>query len=471
MCRLIFAEAANGAWVSSTAVARTERSGSAWLGRGVPFLGGGASLFLYSAARSGLTSGVSGKGYLQRFIGFTPVMGPDTLSGKPAASMPVPTRSVRIFLVAATALLLWAGWSIYWNLFADEPQYRVAASYWASGDAANDRRDPYAPQPLTVLYQGANGRALPDLNLNPPFLLPLFQLLALGSPAATFYILVVGSYVLFVATAAWVLRGHPTMPEPCIVLLVLGAPMLDTLVWGQIYVVLFVLGAVTWWAFENGRSWPAAISIGMLIAIKPILFLWPLYLWVAGKRRMAVGSFLVASAATLSAVPLYGPKIFLQWIRASSGDEHYVIPFDISMPAVFRRMGQGQVGYVLAAALFVAVLVYVWRKKPTVSTVSVIAVCTALLCSPLAWIQYLVILFPAIAVEANHRWKPAAVILLSVPTYFPRLLAAAPGFRRVVGQLLLFTPCCLLLAWYLDKARMEQQDSRTVAETEGSVLG
>lgn len=382
-------------------------------------------------------------------------------------------RSLTVFLLGSFALALFTGWTMQHDLRKGE--YWVVGTYWASGDAANHHQNPYAALTLSSCFYDVNSHLVVDVNLNPPLLLLLFQPLALLSDTSAFITWTVVSFLLFVSTTAFIVWNYESIPDACIVMMLVGAPILDTLRLGQLYALLYVLGTVAWWAFEKQRTIAASFAIGILVAIKPMLILWPLFLVLSGKRRIAALSSAVAFGATVVSLWTYGYRTFLQWFAAMQNDQHYSVPFDISIPAFFRRLGHGTLGYVIAAGLLTVLVAYTFRTKPNVQVTSGIAISASLLCSPLAWLQYILLVFPVIATAPAHRLRNMIVVLISVPTYFPGLIAMASDDRRILGQVFFFAPCCLLLGWFIAQSLQGGRDgleSRPLEPTDrGSVAG
>jgi hypothetical protein len=65
--------------------------------------------------------------------------------------------------------------------------------------------------------------------------------------------------------------------------------------------------------------------------------------------------------------------------------------------------------------------------KPAITTISSIAICAAILCAPLAWVDYTLVLAPFFV---SRRWSipsTAAAILLMVPTAYVNILSSADG--------------------------------------------
>lgn len=376
-----------------------------------------------------------------------------SIGASPAKYMPpvrIPPRSLKVFLFGFLALALFTGWTIQHDLHKGE--YWVVGTYWASGEAANHHQNPYAALSLSSCFYDLNSHLVVDVNLNPPLLLLLFQPLALLSETSAFVTWTVVSFLLFISTTAFIVWNHESVPDACILMMLLGAPILDTLRLGQLYALIYVLAAVAWWGLEKQRTVTASVAIGILVAIKPMLVLWPVFLALSGKRRIAAFSSIVAFGASVLPIWIYGYRIFVQWFAATQNDQHYSVPFDISIPAFFRRLGHDTLGYVIAAALLAILAGYTFRTKPNVQVTSGIAVSASLLCSPLAWLQYILLVFPVIATAPAHRLRNLIVVLISVPTYFPGLIATAPDHRRILGQLFFFAPCCLLLAWFMARS-------------------
>ena len=363
----------------------------------------------------------------------------------------IPRRSLTVFFFGITVLFAWTGWCVHNVLHSPAQVDNVFSSYWSSGDAANHHLNPYTPQPTTlvVYVKGEEAHPIVDLNLNPPLLLPLFQAIAKLPINGAFILWTIVSALLFAATAATILWLTPTMSEASILCLTLGMPIIVCIGIGQLYALLFVLGALAWFAIKRNNQIVAALAMGLLIAIRPIFVVWPVFLFLADARKLALRAAVVAALASAAPLALYGYTIVPRYLAALHGDMHYLNPDDISLPAVAARLGIPTVGAVASVLLLAALLLYVWRTRPDASITTGIAVSAALLCSPLAWVHYTLVLFPALATEPEHRLKSPIVVLLSVPMFFPAMLMGAHDLRTLVANLIFFAPCALFLAWFL----------------------
>jgi hypothetical protein len=204
-------------------------------------------------------------------------------------------------------------------------------------------------------------------------------------------------------------------------------------------VVLF-LAAITLVAIQRGRHVPAAVAVGLMLAVKPwAVFLLPLTPRPTerGWRRVAmpavsvaVGAvcwapFLVASSGTLDGMRppvLVAADSVVQLFGANVGGD---------VPAVLR-MAQ------LTIALSV-VAVVVWRGHPEAALLGGVAVRLAL--DPATWEYYTVGLVLGALVwdleRSRLRWPAATVaVTLLVP---PEVLYELPGLRsslRLMGCVL-----------------------------------
>jgi hypothetical protein len=337
------------------------------------------------------------------------------------------------------------------NLSAPE----VSGLYWESGSAAVRGANPFAPFPgeptahLTVM--GEQHDVL-DLNLNPPCVLPVFQVLSHLSLRRFSLVWTVGSFLLLFCTVALLIWQYPAMQKRKILWLVLWVPVFDTLVGGELYFVLFALAALALVLVERDHELAAAIAIGLLVAIKPTTAFWPLFLFLAGHRRIALRSLWVMLAVSAAPVLFYGLSIYREWFAALGYDPHWIFATNIAIPALFARLGLRPVGFVLAGVLAGALAWTVWKRKPGFTTVSGIALCAAILCAPLAWVSYALIIAPYFV---SRRWRLSSYVaaaLLVVSSTVPMTMAKAPGWVwMALGSGIYVVAVGIILAGFLSR--------------------
>lgn len=296
--------------------------------------------------------------------------------------------------------------------------------YWASGAAIARGSNPYAVFPETFtshLQIMGKEQVVVDLNLNPPCVLPFLQALSHLSPERWNVTWTVGSFLLLLGTVALLMWRRPDIQKRQILWLLLAAPVFDTLLGTQLYFVLFLFAALALVFLDSDHAGAAAIAIGLVVAIKPTTAFWPLFLYLAGYRKLALrscGVTLVASAAPLL---LYGPSVYREWFSAIAKDPHWIFPGNIALPAVFARLGLPSLGFALAVILAALLTVAVWKTKPEFTTVSGIALCAAILCAPFAWVDYALLVAPYFV---SRRW--------SLPSNLAAALLTVPGAVIVV---------------------------------------
>lgn len=302
--------------------------------------------------------------------------------------------------------------------------------YWEAGHAASRGANPFAIYPLTfqshVIVDGRQF-AIPDVNLNPPCVLPLFQGMAHLSLPHFAMAWTVGSFLLLFGTVGLLLWHQRSLQKRQILYLLLAAPILDTLLSGQIYFLLFFLSAVACIFATRKQGWGAAVAIGLLVAIKPTTAFWPLFLFLAGQRRLALRSAAVTFAASIAPLFLYGPRVYREWLAAVANDPHWLLPSDIAIPAQFHRLGLPVLGLLVAVLIAAALGWLTWKRQPDITTASGIALCAAILCAPLAWHDYTLFVAPWFVAR---RWRPLptiAAMLFMVPAFIspPILYLAA----------------------------------------------
>jgi hypothetical protein len=182
--------------------------------------------------------------------------------------------------------------------------------------------------------------------------------------------------------------------------------------------------------------------IGMLVAAKPTFFLWPLFLLLAGRRKIALRA--AAVCATVSALPalIYGRVIYEQWAAALKGDEHSLFPTEVSISGFFSRIAYPELGMLLACAT--AVFLAAWTVKVREESAWAIGICASILCAPLAWFHYALTLAPAFISRPWNRGASFAATLLFVPSFVPLLTAGSPKLTLLCGGSIYFSAIAIM---------------------------
>lgn len=295
--------------------------------------------------------------------------------------------------------------ALFW-LRASRPE--AFGAYFASGRAASHGLDPYATYSMVgtsmVTYHGQPHPIL-DINMNPPCLLPLFQVLAhLGLTGFAIVLTLISAACL--GTAVYLL-----MPQVCgwkLAWICLCAAALDTVLSGQIYFLLMLLVVI-------GLRKSEAIGMGLLAAVKPTFILWPLFTAIAGRWRVALQSFAVTLALWASAWLAYGTGVYRSWFHALHNDMHWLEPTDIAVAAWIARLANQRIGLIVAAICILGLAVMIYRTRPTPLEVAGLGLCAGVLLAPLGWAAYAIIAAPAFVLTQWGRLGKFAAVLLCIP--------------------------------------------------------
>lgn len=295
----------------------------------------------------------------------------------------------------------------------DTQPFGVTGTFWASGMAARTGLNPYAEYPDTWRPHAfrKNGPIVLDLNLNPPALLPVLSLISRFPLAIVARTSRIASFLLLLGVTAVFIRWYRPERHQLWWLLTGGA-VIGTLTLQQDYIFLFAIAAASWWLLNEHRDVAAGICLGVLCTIKPNFGLWPLLLALSGRRKPLKFAAIVFVA--LSTIPafVYGPAVYTQWLQALSIDSHSIFPSDVSFVGNATRFAVRPAGYALSAILICAELLLARVGKPTLREASGMAICGALLCSPLAWMHYILILAPLLLSRFWTRREQLAAWLL-----------------------------------------------------------
>jgi alpha-1,2-mannosyltransferase len=311
------------------------------------------------------------------------------------------------------------------------------------------------------------------LNLNPPLLTVLLTPFA-PLDVVTAYRIWVALTTLMVAgsilAVARELRLGGRVTAVALLAVLASSPLHGTLVLGQIYPLLLVGLVAGWIAERRGAPVLASVLFGVVVALKPSLA--PLLLLTAAQRRWTpFGAGIVSAAvATLVGVLVAGPSSALGWLRIAFTEATPDTVDNASLPGLAVRFGlPAALG--LAAGLGVLVGTFAWcarhrEKIDPAGTVIWAVIAAGLLLSPIAWHNYLMLLFPgALALiplgrgAATAAMLAVAVIPVSWNADWP-----AEGFGQDVARSLY---CAILLGYWVVLLRATAPSSSSPGSGDG----
>ena len=355
-------------------------------------------------------------------------------------------RRVRILVIALSLLPMAIALGTYLVSIAVNGPYGtlVFSTYWASGHALFTGQNPYAWLPET--YSGTiDGKLYGDLNLNPPMFLPvaqLFALVPLMPMARAWQVFTAGLFVLLILFVAN--RGKVGLPKTVWALFL--PAFSNALQLGQNYAILFGLAVLLWRMTVLGRRDMAALALGLIVAFKPNFALAMIALFAAGHYRFALRSAAYGLVAAALPILFYGPDIYLKWLAAMQGDFHYLMAATASIPAYFQRLEMGSAGLAVAAAVGLACLFELWRRKPPLEVTVIVGLALGILCSPLAWYHYFMVLVPWLMTQRWDRLTFAACLMMLFSPDLVQTLAKIEPFGPVTfgGYFMLVTALLLV---------------------------
>lgn len=284
-------------------------------------------------------------------------------------------------------------------------------------------------------------------NLNPPLMsvllapfAPLDEVLAYRVWVALTTLMVAGS-VLAVARE---LRLRAVVTVPALLAVLASSPLHGTLVLGQIYPVLLVGLVAGWIAERRGHPVLAAALFGITVALKPSLA--PVLLLPAVARRWAPfrAGILSAAAASLVGVLVAGPSSGLEWLRIAFSEPVPDTVDNASLPGLAVRFGlPSTVGLAVGLLVLVGTLAWCGRHRDRIDpagTVVWAVVAAGLLLSPIAWHNYLMLLFPGALMLVTLGRGAATAVMLAVAVIPVSWNADWPaaGVGQAVGRSLYF---------------------------------
>jgi len=275
-------------------------------------------------------------------------------------------------------------------------------------------------------------------NLNPPLWVLLSAPLGLLEPLTAYRVFVLLSVAATAGFVAWSARearlsGGRAAAVSAAVLL--SSPLLATLALGQIYPLL-ALGLVAAWAAQRrGREGLSGGLLGLVAAVKPSLLpvlLWPL---VLGRWRALASALLSGAAATLLAAAAVGFGATLEWAGTLLGSSASPFWDNASLPATAARLFTENrfarplalLPWMVPAAQLLGVALVLLtalraRHDPEAGLWALVA--AALLASPIAWHNYLLLVVPGVVLLLARGRAAVAGLLLClqlIPPQWPLL--------------------------------------------------
>jgi hypothetical protein len=312
-------------------------------------------------------------------------------------------------------------------------------SFLASGQSARSGMDPYdAGSPLIFRTEyPAWGIGGSMVNLNPPLSVLVFTLLPDSHPLLFANLWRLASLGLYVLAVFLFGRAAPATPSRLQFIWALSmAGFWHTIQLGQIYVVPVCLLALSMLLEKKGRPILAGALAGGIVAIKPNLLIWILMLAAARRWKMSLAA--VVSAAALSAIPalVYGPEIYLQWLRAGKLDGRILgMPGNSSLAGLTTRLGSLEIGLGLGLLLSLFYLIAIARRPAPESDrpAHALGLTLSLLASPISWTGYTLMLIPVFF--WRREWPSLMTVaggILAVPFIVPLFLFDNSMFNFVL---------------------------------------
>src|SRR5579859_3902303 len=197
----------------------------------------------------------------------------------------------RIGLVGLAAIV-----GVSFGISLTRPTIGGIAVFVGAGRLAALGLNPYGVAGITP--RGPDGVAYP--NLSPPLSVLLFQQVAWVDPVTLARVWYAISLVLYVLIVLVLIRAYPQQAPMLRAMWALAIfPLWFTLAIGQVQVVLLGLAVMVWIALRSDRDDLAGLALGILVAYKPNFVLWPVLLFLAGRRRTSVVSVGVAGILSI----------------------------------------------------------------------------------------------------------------------------------------------------------------------------
>jgi arabinofuranan 3-O-arabinosyltransferase len=347
-------------------------------------------------------------------------------------------------------------------------------TFWHSAVALTQGGDIYAT--------GAKLR-----NLNPPLLSVLLTPFA-AFDALTAYRIWMVLTLLMVVGSIWAVARELRLPRTAtalaLVAVIASSPVHGTLVLGQIYPLLLVGLVAGWIAQRHDRPLLGAVLLGATVALKPSLA--PILLLPAVLRRWPEfrAGIYGAAGASLLGVAIAGPSSAWAWLRIAFTEGVPNTVDNASIPGLAVRFAYATgippvitavAGMLLGAVVLVGTLLWLGHRRADVDptgTAMWAVIAASLLFSPIAWHNYLMLLWPGMLILLARGRTNLVAVAFAVALIPVSWNAEWPpdGVGPAVARSLY---CVILLGywWSLSRSAVSAEPSGPASEPAVSAAG
>ncbi|MFD6105240.1 glycosyltransferase family 87 protein [Nocardia salmonicida] len=293
-------------------------------------------------------------------------------------------------------------------------------------------------------------------NLNPPvvsMLLTPFAALDVVTAYRVFAVLTLLMMVGSVLAVCSELRLRPAVTALATLAVVASSPLYGTLMLGQIYPLLLVGLVAGWIAQRRGRPVLASVLFGIVVALKPSLA--PILLLAAVQRRWLPFKAGIAGAAVASLIGVLvaGPSSAVGWLRIAFSAPVPGWVDNASLPGLAVRFGlASEIGTALGLAVLVGTLWWCGRHRDRIDpggTALWAVLAAALLFSPIAWHNYLMLLWPGVLVLITLGRGEITAMALAVPVFPVSFTVELPPHSSVTAAVARSFYCAVLVGYWV----------------------
>jgi Glycosyltransferase family 87 len=319
----------------------------------------------------------------------------------------------QLVLIALCLVCMGLFSNIFSNIITDAFNGKSPAdfpNYYFAGKRLYEGRDVYSPLDMEV--KEAFGWKYDVYPADTPILLCLTSPLSFLPYEAAWFVLAGFSIITLTFSIQVLARELQLTRQASLVLCCLAlasSPFLFLLKRNHVETVLLLLGVLGWKALRNNQHKLSGVLWGTAAALK----LFPLIWLVRIPKNNTDKQILAYGASTFLALSILGCYLlgednsynfFSEILPLSS--RWYGVAGNYSLMSLSVALLGSSSGIILGAILtIVALIAFVFlliKLKPNNDTIFILSTCFALLISPLSWLNYFILLFPALIILAQR---------------------------------------------------------------------
>jgi hypothetical protein len=338
------------------------------------------------------------------------------------------------------------------------PGVKDYGSFYDSAQAFLRGDNPYSEQYANIFRPEIDGVAVVSPNLNPPFFLLFSSLYTIFNLVTGFRVWQITSFLITLLSIFLLWRYFELNNYKWKLLLIIcSAGLFSTINLGQIYAPLLLVVTLAYIFIHQKRDIHAGILLGLLCSIKPNFSVLILLFLIMKENKIVLG--MIGSMAFCLLIPLLfmDIQIYVTWLDTITQYDGYIIPGNITFIGLTTGIGFSQVGYFLSILLILFTGFFARKFSVTGIDLLSLGIISILLCSPITWVGYTLLLIPYFLITPWNKFDWVAAIIFTFPSHIMYIKASESSLGYITWGWLYGYALVLVMIGYSGKLAYSEQ--------------